>query len=44
MKSFVIEEKWHDMLKKLSEKTGKKLYRLLYEAIELLDEKYKEVK
>lgn len=40
MKSFIIENEWHERLKKISEKTGIRIYRLIYEAIEWLESKY----
>lgn len=40
MKSFGVKAEWHERLKKIAEKTGKKIYFLLQEAIEFLESKY----
>lgn len=40
-KSILIESTLHSRLKLLSDKTGKKIYRLIEEAIIYLEEKYK---
>ena len=41
-KSILIESTLHSRLKSLSAKTGKKIYRLIEEAIIFLEEKYRD--
>ena len=38
-RSILIQTNWHTRLKKLSDVTGKKIYRLIEEAIVFLEEK-----